>query len=151
MADEQTPVEIKILVDEAVPFVTEDRTPDIAAEASHKLRSVVGSSAATTQRIWRSDTRKRMSDGLVRGSAALAARSNRFLRERMARSAERQLRQGASAVKDRVQSTDWKGEAKTTTARSLRWLSRRLANLAERFTPGKESAAEERGGTSGGS
>jgi len=151
MADEQTPVEIKILVDEAVPFVAEDKTPDIAAETSQKLRRIAGRSTLAAQRMWRSDTRKRISDGLVRGSATVVAKSNRFLRERLAKSAERQMRQQASAVRERVQSTDWKQEAKTTTASSLRWLSQRLANLADRFTTVKDSAAEERADTPGGS
>jgi hypothetical protein len=150
MSDEQRPIEIKILVDEETPFVAEKTASDVASKTRGAFRHVVGKSAAVAERAWQSDARKKVSDGLNRGSKAVAAGSSRFLQERVARSIEQQARKQAAAVRTRVQSTDWKREAKTGTASGLRWISHQLAKVADRFTPVEESSSEGPTKTPGG-
>jgi hypothetical protein len=56
------------------------------------------------------------------------------------RTAERQARERATAVQQRIQETDWKEASKEGAATGLRWLSQKLAKLAARFTPAKDDS-----------
>ncbi|MCP4422506.1 MAG: hypothetical protein GY805_38340, partial [Chloroflexi bacterium] len=68
------------------------------------------------------------------GVTAVAVKSQKVVQERMVKTAEEKARQQTEALKTKLRETDWQHEAKHGTANGLRWLSTKLAELAERFT-----------------
>lgn len=136
---DQKPVE-EIPVEEAAPFVPDaEARPKIGEQVVTQVqetgRQVTEAAVSTAQRAWESDARKQTTKRIKEGATAVAGKSAQFVQEKMVKSAEEQARARTAAVRQRVQETDWKHEAQTGAARGLRWLSEKLAHLAQRFTP----------------
>ena len=65
-------------------------------------------------------------------ATAVAAKGGQAVQTAVVQRAEDQARQRVERTKTRIRETDWKAEAKTGAERGLRWLSQKLARLAER-------------------
>jgi hypothetical protein len=132
-------VEIKILTEEAAPLVPESSpkpgVKDRAAAAAQQARE---QAADTAKKAWQSDTRKKVTGSVGRGAKKVVKKGSQAVTDVVVRTAERQARERAAAVQQRLQETDWKEVSKEGAATGLRWLSRKLADLAVRFTPSKE-------------
>ncbi len=127
---EQEPIKIVIKEDEAAPFVPENGGRDVKGR--------VGEAA---KKAWRSEARKKVTRGVRKGAAAVAAKGGQAAQAAVVQRAEDQARQRVERAKTRIRETDWKAEAKTGTGRGLRWLSQKLARLAERVN---QSQIEEK-------
>lgn len=137
MSEEKEYLKVEIPVEEAeTPFVPEQPGPSAA-------ETVKNQAATVAKQAWDSDLRKSATRGMKRGAAAVAgtvaAKGQQVVQERMVKAAEEQARQQTEALKTKIRETDWQHEAKQGTANGLRWLSARLAKLAERFNPKEES------------
>lgn len=130
MNDEQTHLKIEIPVEDDSPFVPEQSRTAVDAIKSQ--------AASTAKRAWNSNLRKKATRGMKRGVTAVAvtaaAKSQKVVQERMVKTAEERARQQADAFKTKLRETDWQQEARRGSANGLRWLSAKLAKLAERFT-----------------
>ena len=129
---EQEPIKIVIEEDETAPFVPEDTGRNVKArvgEAGKQAATVAGSAA---KKAWRSNARKKVTRGMKRGATAVAAKGGQAVQTAVVQRAEDQARQRVERAKTRIRETDWKAEAKTGAERGLRWLSQKLARLAER-------------------
>lgn len=129
---DQEILKIDIPVEEEAerPFVPEQ--PDTVGKVKESVTE-------TVRQAWQSNTRKQATRQIRRGATTVVSKSSRFVSEKVAQTAEQQARNQVEAVQSRLRETDWKHEAKTGTANGLRWLSQKLARLAERFTPGEET------------
>lgn len=127
MNDEQTHLKIEIPVEDDSPFVPEQSRTAVDAIKSQ--------AAKTAKRAWHSNLRKKAAGGMKRGAAAVAVKSQKVVQERMVKAAEQQARRQTEALKTKLRETDWQQEARQGSANGLRWLSAKLAKLAERFTP----------------
>ena len=94
--------------------------------------------ASVAQKVWDTDTRRKVTDKVGEGVSAATAKSAEAMRDKMTEVAERQAQETATAVQTRIKETDWKEEAKTTTAKGLRWMSQQLAELTERLNAANE-------------
>lgn len=66
-------------------------------------------------------------------TAQAANRSAEVVRDKVSETIQSQSKATADAVEERLRSIDWKGEAQKGAEGSLRWLSRRLEEVAERL------------------
>ena len=142
MAEEQIPIKIIIPVEEEPPL-TPERPPLRVTEQALNIGRKIGTGAKTgTKRVWRSDARKKVTGGVRRGASAVVKTSSRTVSRTLVKVSERQARKKADAVRTRIQTTDWKHELKTGTARSLRWLSQKMSRMADKVAASKKPAPE---------
>ena len=135
-------VEIKILEEDVAPIVPESPPkPTVQERAAEVAQQAREQAADAAQKVWQSDTRKRVTSTVGRGAKKVVKKGSQAVTNAVAKTAERQAREQAAAMQQRIQETDWKEVAKEGTATSLRWLSQQFANLAARFTP-KEGDSE---------
>jgi hypothetical protein len=131
-------VEIKILTEEAAPLVPESQPQpgikDQAAAAAHQARD---QAAAAAKKAWQSEARQKVTRGVGRGAKKVVKKGSQAVADVVVKTAERQARERATAMQERLQETDWKELSKASAATGLRWLSRKLSDLAARFTPSK--------------
>ena len=134
-------LKIEIPDEEDAPFVPEvPAHSGVTEQVNAAGRQVAQTAVSTAKKAWDSQVRKRVTDG----ATAVAGKTARVVQDKMVKTAEAQAKAQMEAVQTRIRETDWKHEAQSGTARGLRWLSRKLAQLAERFTPQDEgSSAEE--------
>jgi hypothetical protein len=129
-------VEIRILTEEAAPLVPEKPAkPGLKERAAASTQQARKQAAGAAKKAWRSETRKKVTRRLGRGTRQIVKKGSQAMTDVVVRTAERQARQQAAAVQERLQETDWKEASKKGVATGLRWLSRKLAALAARFTP----------------
>lgn len=107
-----------------------------AAEGGKKAVVAAGSLA---RKVWDSDVRQKATDKLASGATAVGNRSAELVREKVASTVEEQAKATAAAVEARVREVDWKAEGQKAAVGGMRWLSRRLEALAERFSGSRES------------
>jgi hypothetical protein len=80
----------------------------------------------------------------VTGKAAeVTSRSAEAVRDKMTETVEAQARATVEAIEQRVREVDWKGEAQKGATGGLKWLSERMADLAERITPADPPAGRK--------
>lgn len=131
-------IEIKILTEEAAPLVPENppdpTVKERAAAVTQQAREQAGGAA---KKAWQSETRKKVTRSMGRGAKKVVKKGSQAMTDVVVRTAERQARQRAAAVQERLQETDWKEVSKEGAATGLRWLSRKLSDLAARLTPSK--------------
>jgi len=143
MSEEKDYLKIEIPVEDETPFVPEQPEPTAVRTSANAVKK---QAANVAKQAWDSDLSKKATKGMKRGAAAVAgtvaAKGQKVVQERMVKAAEEQARQQTEALKTKIRETDWQHEAKQGTANGLRWLSTRLAKLAEHFTP-KETTQEE--------
>lgn len=137
MTQEQDILKIEIPVEEETPFVPEQPRPGVKAKVADVGKTAVSATARTAKRAWDSEPRRKVTQGVVRGTTKAAGKTSKFVSEKVAQAAEKQARERVTAVQTRLKETDWKAEAKSGTARSLQWLSNRLARLAARINAPK--------------
>jgi hypothetical protein len=145
VTEEQTPIKIVIPVEDETPLVPESDRVDIRANIRQVGQRVTSTSGNMAKRAWRSTVRKNATGTIRRGLKKTTATGGRVIHNTVVKSTERQLRKRANATRSRIEATDWKREAKMGTGKGLRWLSQRLARLADRLTlaASPESEAED--------
>ena len=87
--------------------------------------AVKGSTAKVTQKI--ADT-----------TAEAANRSAEAVRDKVSETIQSQTKATADAVEAKLREVDWKAEAQKGAEGSLRWLSKRLEDLAEQLKKDKQ-------------
>lgn len=130
----QEPIKIVIPVEEETPLKVERPSTDPKAAAGDAGRKVAGAVKDAAAKAWDTDTRRKMSAKV----GEITDKSVRYVGTRMADTAEQQTRQTVSSVQERVKQIDWEQEAKDGLSNGLKWLSGRLAELAERVMPDDE-------------
>lgn len=133
MTQEQEILRIEIPVEEETPFVPEQPRSNMKSTAAAVGKTAVSATTRTAQKAWDSEPRRKVTQGVARGTAKAVGKTSKFVSEKVAQAAERQARERATAVQNRIRETDWKAEIKSGTARSLHWLSGRLARLAAKI------------------
>lgn len=141
MTQEQEPIKIIIPVEEETPLVPERTGPDVKGTVTRAGKTAVKTTVGAVKKAWQSEPRRKVTGSVMRGAAAVASKSGRFVGDKVAQAAEKQARERVMAVQTRLKETDWKQEAKRSTAGGLRWLSQKLARLAQKFASGEEKAA----------
>lgn len=139
MANEQEPIKIEIPVEEE-PLVPQQEKQDVKGAVGRAGKQVARIAGTAVKKVWRSEARKKVTSEVGRGVKVVVAKGSKTVSDVMVRTAERQAKQTATAVQNRVQTTDWKQVAKVGTASGLRWVSRKLAHLAARFTSQEKKA-----------
>jgi hypothetical protein len=134
-------VEIKILEEDIAPLVPENPAKSDMKERAAQAASQVGQQATdVAKKAWQSDARKKVTGTVGRGAKKVMKKGSAVVTDAVVRTAERQARERATAVQQRIQETDWKEASKEGAATGLRWLSQKLAKLAARFTPAKDDS-----------
>jgi len=143
MTEEQTPIIIVIPEEEEIPFVPERPGSDVQGKTSKIGKRVTETAGMTIKKAKQSKVWEKTTRSLKRGANSIMTKGGRFVGDKIAEVTERQAREKATAVRTRIQSVDWKQEAKTGTAKGLRWLSNSLSKMAERFTPVEQGSPEK--------
>jgi hypothetical protein len=92
-----------------------------AAEIGHKVGDAVKGSAS------------RVAHKLADTTTEVTSRSAEAVKDKMTEAIQAQSKATAEAVEARLREIDWKEEAQKGAEGSLRWLSKRLEDLAEKF------------------
>ncbi len=150
MQEERDYLKIEIPVEEDAPFVPEQAGTSRVKESAGRLaesagnagRQVTETAVSTAKKAWQSDARKKVTNEVKRGASTVAGKTARVVQDKMVKTAEEQAKAQYEAMQTRVRETDWKHEAQSGTARGLRWLSQKFAELAERFNPQAEVKEE---------
>ena len=131
---EQEPIKIVIPIEEETPMQVERPSTDPKAVATDAGRKVAGAAKDAAAKAWDTDARRKVSAKL----GEVTDKGVRYVGTRMADTAEQQTRQTVNAMQERVKQTDWEQEAKNGLSTGLKWLSTRIADLAERVIPDDE-------------
>jgi hypothetical protein len=81
------------------------------------------------RKAWESDTRRKATDK----AGAVTSRGAEMVRDKVADTVEQQAKATVAAVEARVREVDWKTEGQKAAVGGMRWLSRWLEELAEKF------------------
>ncbi len=146
------PERMKITIEDLEP---EEEQPLVAEQPRRKgaseVASAAGQAAAETgkkaavaagglaRKAWDSDVRHKATDKIASGATAVGNRSAELVRDKVASTVEEQAKATAAAVEARVREVDWKSEGQKAAVGGMRWLSRQLEALAERFSTKEES------------
>ncbi len=136
----ETDAEVIPVLEEA-PLLAERPSRSTGAQVKQTAVAAGQQVANAAQKAWRTEARRKVTRGLKRGTTAAAAKGSKLVQDKVVAAAERQAREQAAAVQTRLKEMDWKAEAQTGAAKTLRWLSARLSSLAARLTPTKEPTA----------
>lgn len=142
MMDEKAPIKIVIPIEEEPPYLPEQPRPRLSERAQKLGGRVAVAAKRGAQAAWQSRVRKKATGSLRRGVTAIVKKGSRLAQDKLVKRAERRAKESASALRTRIGSTEWKLEAKAGTAKGLRWASRQLTQLADRFTPIQENPPE---------
>jgi hypothetical protein len=110
-----------------------DATGKVRTQAEKVGRQVSDSVKGTAQKATQKVTDK---------AAEVTSRSAGAMRDKMTETVETQARATVDALEQRVREIDWKGEAQKGATVGLKWLSERMAGLAERVAPGETPTAD---------
>lgn len=130
MTEEQEP--IKIVIEEEEPTFRPERPNPELKEAAGQLGQVI---QQTAKQAWESETRKKVTSEVQKGVTAVSNKGYELVRDKVVKTAEQQAREQVTAMQTRLRETDWKQKAKAGTAQGLKWLSEKLADLAEKIKP----------------
>ncbi|PID85477.1 MAG: hypothetical protein CSB13_07860 [Chloroflexi bacterium] len=138
MTQNQEPIRI-IIEDEDTPMVPSNpsahRRPDVKGAAKNAASSAGQAAGTAAKKAWNSESRKKVTSTVSRGVASVTAKSSKAIANKVADTIEQQTKQQMEAMQARAKEIDWKDEVQKGAASSLRWLSQRVAELANRFTP----------------
>jgi GTPase involved in cell partitioning and DNA repair len=112
---------------------------DFAAEFQKIGRQL----AETLQAAWDSEERKRVEKEVREGVQTLVNEVDQVIREVKSSEKTAKLKEEAEELKNRVETSDVSGRARTGVAQGLRWLSETLAELANQFTPAEKAPESE--------
>ncbi|HRN69006.1 MAG TPA: hypothetical protein PK205_17875 [Promineifilum sp.] len=103
---------------------------DSAAELGHKVGgAVMGSASRVAQKI--ADT-----------TTEATSRSAEAVKDKVTETIQAQSKATADAIEARLREIDWKEEAQKGAEGGLRWISKRLEELAEKLRPDKETPTD---------
>jgi hypothetical protein len=124
---EKEPLKITLadLGEEEKPAVPEPTAGESPGQA-HKVAEAVKDSAA------------RAANKIAGATADVTSRSAEAVRDKVGEAVQAQSKATADAIEARLREIDWKGEAQKGAEGGLRWLSRRLEELAERLRAEKK-------------
>ncbi|HEX6385425.1 MAG TPA: hypothetical protein VF177_12200 [Anaerolineae bacterium] len=112
---------------------------DVAAE----LKALGRQFAETLETAWHSEERQRVEAQVREGMKSFADEVDKVIREIRTSPVAGRVKEEATEVKGRVESGDLGRKTRSGIVQGLRWLSEELDKLAEQFTPGEKSPAEE--------
>ncbi len=135
MTNEEIPIKILIPVEEELPLVAEKTRPDVKGAASKAGQQIARTAKQATKKVWQSNARKKVTGCVKRGATAVAAKGAQVMHDTVVKTAEKQAKERATAVQTRIKETDWKEASKAGVVNTLRWMSHKLGQLAERLTP----------------
>lgn len=140
---QEEPIKIVIPIEET-PVHKPAKNTDTARDQAGKVAKRAAVVAATSaKKAWNTDLRRKATDRLNEGFNVAAAKGTQFVRDRVAETAERQTRDTVNTVQTRVQSGEWREDAKSGFSAGLGWLSAQLAEISQRVS-GAE--AQQNGG-----
>jgi hypothetical protein len=129
MSDKE-PLKITLadLGEEARPDAPEPplTTDEGAANLGHKMGDAVKDSAA------------RAAHKIAGATAGVTSRGAEAVRDKVGEAVQAQSKATADAIETRLREIDWKDEAQKGAEGGLRWLSKRLEELAEKLRAGKQ-------------
>lgn len=113
------------------PAAPPEETSRLRAQAEEAGRQVAGSVKETAGKL---------SQKIAAGAADVTSRSTEAAREKMGEVIQAQSKATADAIEARLRQVDWKQEAQKGAEGGLRWLSKRIDELAGKLAeaPAKE-------------
>ena len=81
---------------------------------------------------------KRQAHKIAGGTAGVTSRGAEAERDKVGEAVQAQSKATADAIEARLREIDWKDEAQKGAEGGLRWLSKRLEELAEKLRAGKQ-------------
>lgn len=117
----------------ATPEQSNEKARETVEQTEHKVVGTV------------KDTAARVAHKLADTTADVTSRSAEAVREKVGETIQAQSKATADAVEAHLRQIDWKGEAQKGAEGGLRWLSKRLEELAERLKKGEAGGEETEG------
>lgn len=115
----------------STPATPERKKPfEGAADTGHKVGGAV------------KDTASRAAHKIAGATADVTSRSAEAVRDKVGETIQAQSKATADAVEARLREIDWKGEAQKGAEGGLRWLSRRLEDIAEKLKSEEKSGEQ---------
>lgn len=147
MSDETPSVEeikdrLKIEVEEE-PVKVEVSDTDIAGE----LKSLGRQFAETLQTAWNSEERQRIEGEVREGVKSFVSEVDRVLQNANSSEAATRIRNEASSVKNKVDSSEVGSKARSSFVQGLKWMSEELNKLADKFTAPEKAASSDASAT----
>lgn len=136
MMSEKEP--LKITLEDLAPDTQTDTAVQAAEKVGGKLRENAGQVGQKLADAVKDSTAK-VTQRIADSAADAASRSTEAVRDRVAETLQAQSKATADAVEQRLREIDWKAEAQKGAEGTLRWLSDRLEQAAERLK--KEAAS----------
>ncbi|CUS04499.2 protein of unknown function [Candidatus Promineifilum breve] len=129
MSDKE-PLKITLadLGEEARPDAPEP--PSVAAEGAANLGHKMGDAMK--------DSAARAAHKIADATAGVTSRGAEAVRDKVGEAVQAQSKATADAIEARLREIDWKDEAQKGAEGGLRWLSKRLEELAEKLRAGKQ-------------
>ena len=127
----EIPPEAEAVSSEDVPFVPEANPKTVSAVAGQAGQAVTD----VARKAWESDARRKVTRKVGEGLNTAVHKGAKIVSQKVSETAERQAQERVTAVRTRIQETDWQQEAKNGLATGLSWLSDRLAALANQVMP----------------
>ncbi len=117
----------------ATPEQSHEKMREGMEQAGHKVAETV------------KDATSRVAHKIADTTADVTSRSAEAVRDKVGETIQAQSKATADAVEARLREIDWKGEAQKGAEGGLRWLSKRLEELAERLKKGEPGGEEIEG------
>lgn len=138
---------------EPLRITLEDLGEEVKAETTTPERNkLVEGAADVGQKVGGAvkDTASRAAHKIAGATADVTSRSAEAVRDKVGETIQAQSKATADAVEARLREIDWKGEAQKGAEGGLRWLGKRLEDLAEKLrsdeTSGDLPRPEEKDG-----
>jgi len=127
------------LADLGEPEATAESANAAASTPERGHDGVRGSVEQVGQRVAGAvkDSTARMAHKIADTTAEATSRSAEAVRDKVGETIQAQSKATTDAIEARLREIDWKGEAQKGAEGGLRWLSRRLDELAEKMRAGK--------------
>jgi protein subunit release factor A len=141
MTKQQEPIVIEIpLEEEADPAAkAETKTPNISQELQNLGRQF----AATLEAAWNSQERQRMEQELREGLNYFSDEVSKVATDVSTSPAAKKVKEEASEIKGKVETSDLGRKSRTIFAQSLARLSDELSKLSVRLTPAEDDKDDE--------
>lgn len=147
MSDEQTPsveeikdrLKIEIPVEEEVTKAEVEGNVDVTAE----LKDLGRQFAETIKTAWNSEERQKLEREIREGITSFVGEVDKVIREAKDSPTAERVREEATQVKTKVESSDIGRKTRGGIVQGLHWLSEELGKLANNFTPSEEEAEAE--------
>ena len=111
------------------------------AEIVTELKQLGRQFAETLQSAWNSEERQRIEGEVREGVQSFVAEVDKVFQEARQSTAAERVREEATELKTRVETTDLGEKTRHSVVQGLRWMSEELARLANKFTPPEKPAS----------